>query len=255
MRSTRSRFWNTPPESTTSSSPLTFGDERAGLGGRPGEGGVEAGADPRRLRAGVEVGDDREHGLARIEITGPPGPGSITAIGYSPNPARPAARLELARRLALVADPRVHAAEGGDRVEEPPGARGQRRVDPGGDQLADPVPAPRVDLRRASGAGGGGRSLLVRGDQPGARHPPRLARRGVAAREPHRVQEPRALVSRAGRRPGARRPRPCRRARSRCRRRSPRPPGRARRARRGRRRGERGGAGPRAAPRPREPCA
>ena len=107
---------------------------------------------------------------------------------------------------------------------------------------------------RGSIPGSGAGAASLDRDQPRAGHPPRLAHRAVAAGQAHGPQVRRRARSRRGRRPAARRPTPSRRCRSRCRRRSPRPPGRARRARPAPPPGGRGGAGRRRARRPRGPA-
>ena len=232
---------------------MAGGDQRAGLGGRVGEGRVEPGAHRRELRVGVEVAQQRQQGLARVDEQRPLGAGVDHRDRIAVALVERRRALQLGGRLALVADPGAEAAERRDGVEEPPGARRRRRVEPRGDELADAVPAALVDLAGQPAPA-----------SPGARSPaPRPARRTPSARAPaprrrRRAAAPAAGIpparTRPGRRRGAPRPTPSRRARSRCRRRSRRPPARARRARPGRRRGGRGDAGRRRARRPRAPA-
>ena len=154
-------------------------------------------------------------------------------------------RLELHRRLALVADLGAQAAERGDGVEEPAHARRQRRGQPGACELGHRVPGARLVPRRAARARAPGR------DQPRAGHPPRLAHAAVAAGQAHGPQVARALEARqaAGQQLAA--PHRPVGAVARCRRRSPRWPARLAVLGQARPPGGRGGAARRRARRPR----
>ena len=224
VRSSSRRFWNTPPDSTTVSSPRRSAATRAGARGRVGERAVEA----RRDRAGRDAAARSATTsaiVARASSNAAARPSRRRAAGR--RRARPgsAARLELGRRLALVVDDRADAAERGDRVEQPPDARRRRRRRARPHERARPRSSASGRPRSASAAGSAGRAVAER-VQPGARHAPRLAHRGVAAGQAHRPQVPGALeaVEPADQQLAAPDRAVARRAR--CRRRSRRPPGR-----------------------------
>ena len=82
---------------------------------------------------------------------------SERAAGTRPSLARVGRRLELDRGLALVVDLGAHAAERRDRVEQPAGARGERRGHARSHELRHlppAPPAPRVPRRPRGSAGG-----------------------------------------------------------------------------------------------------
>ena len=200
----------------------------AGLGRAGGDRLVEGRGDrrPRPSRGEIVVrGRDERRSVAEA-------PGVGLGLGVA------CELLQLDRSLALVAHLVADAEHRGDSVEQPAHPRGERRIEL--QALADERPA----LERHGPSG----PLEVHG-----RRPPRLADRRLAARERDGIEVRDALEPGRGRSAAARRPRACRRCRSRCRRRRARAPVLPRRARRGRRRRARGGAARRRAPRPARP--
>ena len=255
VRSSRRRFWKTPPDRTATSTPCAGGGVSAqALGGRVREGGVEPCAHGRERRVGVEVAQQpRKQGLARVdEAAAPSGPGSITAIGYrSALGQRRGHPLELGGRLALVADPRARRVHRARRRRR----RGARRswwaasLPARGDEARRPaVPAALVDL-----AGQPARQLRALGVQR-RDEPSQAIATARARRRRRRASAPGGggpTRSKPARSPtGTRRPRSRRPCRSPCRRShaDDRPGGRARPCRR---RCGRGGAARPTSPRPR----
>ena len=107
--------------------------------------------------------------------------------------SRPGERLELDRRLPLVADPCRRAAQRADGVEQPADARRQRR------QLGRVTdPADGLPVGGRDGVSERPRQRRCRAErccQPRRRHSPRLTDGGRAAGHPHRPQPAGALVA------------------------------------------------------------
>ena len=252
--SSSTRFWNTPPESTTVSSPRRARDLRARGGRRRGERRVEARGDdagrharrrrrrprrrPSRARRARAVAAARRYAAA-------------AGIGAAARP-RSATRLELDRRLALVGDLACAArtARRPRRTAAPRSSSAARR----GRRAASRATArPARRRRRARPAAAAAPVVLARAPRPATRTPSatarapacsppgiRTGRRWPARSKPARSADEQLAAPDRAVEPVAR-----------CRRRSRRPPGPPRRARPGRRPGARGGAGRRRARRPR----
>ena len=207
VRSSSTRFWNTPPESTTVPSPRSRGDARAGGRGRVREPVVEARArsaavaTPARRRR-----PPRATVVARVEHEAHVAHGDRQRVRAALGGV--AGGLELDRRLALVGDRGAQPAERGDGVEQPPGARRHRRRRAGADAARRPPPS-----ARASTAGERRRQRRLVAPPRRARRTPSATARASPRRRPAGApaRGARRARSRRGRRRAARRPRPCRR--------------------------------------------
>ena len=252
VRSSSSRFWKTPPASTTASSPRRAASRAQASRGRrrraPSWKRAEttAGSAPR-----VEVGDDRPDRLAGVEQQR-----RLAVVDQRHRVAgarsrRSASRLELGRRLALVVDLRPQPAERGDArrraARRSSSAARRRRCGPA---RRPPPSGPRIDRarqrRRQLGAlAARARPRARRRPSATARAPPRRRRAagpGRAARPARSPRAPPTSSSPPQTVPSGPRPEPSKIAPT---------AGPARRARRARRPGGRGGAGRRRARPPR----
>ena len=179
-RRVRSRFWNTPPDSATTVRPVLLAYLGADGHDRGSDAVVEPRSDDRHRQACEEVlsrcpdqVSARHAQLARVVRDG---------RRVSPSLAGVSDLLQLDGGLPFVVDRVADAEQGGDRVEQAPGARGQRRIDAASGHARDSgpallVPVPDGEPRR--------QARWVAGRQVRGRHPPRLADRGSAARHRH----------------------------------------------------------------------
>ena len=217
------RFWNTPPGEHHGRRARPLGRASGTRSPSPRQRVVEPGG----RSAGTGTPRSTSRATARTvgrasRISGSPALEQRQRIGAALG--RVGRRLELDGRLALVVHLGADAAQRRHRVEQPAGARRERRGQPGRAPARPPGASAVCPTWPRSAARQRG-PLAQRRREPRARHPPRLPHRGVAAGEPHREQQAHALEARRGRRAAARRPRLCRRRRIRCRRRSRRSPG------------------------------
>ena len=184
VRSSSSRFWKTPPESTTVSVEAAAAASAHAL--------AVARARPLWKRAEIAPAgvprstssSDRADRLAGVELAAL----ERQRVGAALGPIGDG--LELHRGLAFVGDARPQAAERRDRVEEAAGARrhGSKRRPC---EVGDLAPASRIDpprerTRRARGGAGG-----LQG--PCAGHAPGLVDRLLGPGHPHGAEMPEPL--------------------------------------------------------------
>ena len=203
---------NTPPDSATVPSPVASATRRTAA--------VTASASPWWKRAAItpvatpaaQVRRHRPDQVGAGDHDRRAG-GHGDRVAVADGPVGPL--LQLHRRLALVARPVADAGQGGDRVEQPPGARGERRGGAaGGQHGGHRLPGGRVAGEHVEAVG------RARGRRAG-RPPPSATAGGRRWRRRASAPAPDARPGRTwpGRPPAARRPRRCRRRRGRCRRR------------------------------------
>ena len=200
--SSSSRFWNTPPDRTTSSRSRALGGEHAAPRRSPAPARRESAprsstrARPRRGRASTAR-------IVGLRIHDRPARIGSQRERVRLGRARIGERLELDRRLALVADLQAHAAHRGDRVEQPAHARRERRAH----ARSSTIRATMFQRCWAIGSNAA-RQRLAHLRQP--RRTPSATARG-SRRSPPGIrtpaQAPGALEAVAGRRRGSRRPR------------------------------------------------
>ena len=176
------------------SEPTSRGDRADGRDRRRRDAGVPASGHEARRGTAVELAHQAAQRRPRVERDGSVGGINVQLVrAPRAGPGRPRERLELNRRLALVADLRADPAQRSDRVKQPPHARRPRRQLGRASDPPDGAPVSRAH-RRAQRRGQRPR-FAERLVHPGGGHPPRLAHRGRAARHRHRAQRAGALVA------------------------------------------------------------
>ena len=149
VRASSKRFWNTPPDSTTVDRARPLGRGSAGGRRRAREGVVEPRGHGRHRDAAIEVARDRADRRARVEDQRLPRERERIRARVD----RVGRRLQLHGRLALVVHLGSDAAQGGHRVEEAAGTRGDGRGG-AGRRSGRPPGATRCAARARAARGG-----------------------------------------------------------------------------------------------------
>ncbi len=214
VRSRRKRFWKQPPESATRGEPA-----RRATAAMPATRALwkraERSGDVDAARAVLEESEEERAPVEERGRAGGRRRDERERVGASLG--RVGERLERHRGLPLEARLRVEADERRDGVEEASRARRDGAARAGRDH-----PREERALRRGERRDGG-EVVAVEGalaeelEEERERGPARLLHGGVAAGKAEGSQVRDARRSRPRRRAGTRRPRPCRRFRSRCR--------------------------------------